>query len=183
MIQVSGWRGWRVQGSGENQSMKGIAVRLESLLEAQEVDYETVYHPKDYTAMKAAADTHTPPEEFAKSVILKVDGKLVMAVLPASETVALKRVREALGAGEVEVAHEEELKGVCPDSQLGAWPPFGSLYELPVYVSTSLAEDEEITFNAGSHDHAIRVRYADYARLESPAVIPLCRHDSEVPRR
>jgi Ala-tRNA(Pro) deacylase len=159
--------------------MRGIAERLERLLEDQEVEYETVYHPADYTAMKAAADTHTPPEEFAKTVILRVDGKLVMAVLPANETVALKRVREALGTDAVEVAHEQELKGLCPDSQLGAWPPFGSLYELPVYVSPSLVEDEEITFNAGSHDHAIRVRYADYERLESPAVIALCRHDPD----
>ena len=157
--------------------MRGIAARLERLLEEQEVEYETVYHPADYTAMKAAADTHTPPEEFAKSVILRVDGKLVMAVLPANETVALGRVREALGAKKVEVAHEEELKGVCPDSQLGAWPPFGSLYELPVYVSPTLAEDEEITFNAGSHDHAIRLAYVDYERVESPVAIPLCRHD------
>jgi Ala-tRNA(Pro) deacylase len=157
--------------------MRGIAERLEQLLEQQEVEYETVYHPTDYTAMKAAADTHTPPSEFAKTVILRVDGRLVMAVLPASESVALSRAREALEAEKVEVAHEDELRGLCPDSELGAWPPFGSLYGLPVYVSPSLAEDEEITFNAGSHDHAIRVAYADYERIEQPEVVPLCRHD------
>jgi len=157
--------------------MSGVVRRLEELFEREAVEYETVFHPRDYTARKAAADTHSRPEAFAKTVFLWVDERLVMAVLPADHSAAPSRIREALDARSVRLASEEELARHFPDCEVGAAPPFGHLWGIPVYVSPALARRGEITFNAGSHDHAVRMGYADWARLAAPKAMPLSHDD------
>lgn len=151
--------------------------RLRSYLDQQGVEYETIHHKADFRAMATAVDTHTDPAEFAKTVFLWVDGHPIMAVLPASRHVALAKVRKALGAEHVRVATESDCRELCQDCEVGAAPPFGSLYDLPVYLSPALAEDETITFNAGTHRDAIRMRYADYERLVHPNVQPIAKND------
>jgi Ala-tRNA(Pro) deacylase len=69
------------------------------------------------------------------------------------------------------LATEKEFAALFPDSELGAMPPFGNLYNLPVYVDTSLTEDEEIVFNAGTHVDTIRIKYKDFVKLVQPKVI------------
>jgi Ala-tRNA(Pro) deacylase len=157
--------------------MAEISKKLKEFLSKERVHYEKVHHPTDYTARETAADTHTPNKEFAKTVFLRIDGSYAMAVLPADEFVSFKRVRGELDAEEVRLATEPESRRLCPDCDVGAAPPFGNLYDLPVYVSTEIAEDERITFNAGSHEEAIRLPYRDFERLVHPRVIPLSKHD------
>ena len=151
--------------------------RLREILEAEKVDYEVVHHTKDYGARQTAAHTDTPAEEFAKTVFVWLDGKPAMAVVPADRDVALSKLRKATGAGEVSLAHEADAHELCSDCETGAAPPFGNLYGLPVYVSTSLAEDEKITFNAGTHEAAIRMAWKDFERLVKPQVVQLAKHD------
>ena len=122
--------------------MAGIVPRLESFLDEHRVSYETIHHRKDYTARETAEDTHTPAKEFAKTVFLCIDGRYAMAVLPASEFISSKKVRRSLGAGEVRLATEGEVREACPDCDVGAAPPFGNLYNLPVYVSPALAKHD-----------------------------------------
>jgi Ala-tRNA(Pro) deacylase len=52
-------------------------------------------------------------------------------------------------------------------------PPFGNLYDMEVYVSEALAEDDEIAFNAGSHTELIRLAYKDFEKLVGPKVVKL----------
>jgi len=151
--------------------------RLREILEAENVDYEVVHHSRDYHARQTAAHTDTPVEEFAKTVFVWLDGKPAMAVVRADKDVALSKLRQATGAGEVRLAHEADTHELCPDCDTGAAPPFGNLYGLPVYVSTSLAEDEKITFNGGSHEAAIRMAWEDFERLVKPQVVQLAKHD------
>ena len=151
--------------------------RLREYLDQQGVDYEMLHHREDFRAMATAVDTHTPPEEFAKTVFVWIDGKPAMAVLPADKQVALSKLRKALNAEEVRVATERDIRELCPDCELGAAPPFGNLYDLPVYASRSLAEDEEITFNGGSHTNAFRLAWRDYDKLVHPHVLALAKHD------
>lgn len=157
--------------------MTGVAARLREFLDAHDVEYEAIHHRVDYRARKTAQDTHTPPAEFAKTVFVRVDGRIVLAVIPASKTVALGKLRHGLAAQDVQLAREWEFSELCPDCEPGAAPPFGNLYDLPVYVSPALAEDEEITFNAGSHQDAIRMAYRDFERLVKPRVLPISKHD------
>lgn len=144
---------------------------LKELLDKHHVKYVIITHSLAYTAQEVAASAHIPGKELAKTTIVKVDGKLAMAVLPASAMVHVKRLKEAIGARNVELAEEAEFRDAFPDCETGAMPPFGNLYGMDVYVEESLAEDEEIAFNAGTHTELVRMAYKDFANLVKPKVV------------
>jgi Ala-tRNA(Pro) deacylase len=154
-----------------------IAARLETFLKESRVHYEVISHRLDYQAQQAAVDTDTPQRDFAKTLFVCIDGCYAMAVMPANHFLSERKLREILGVDEVRLATEDEFEGLCPDSVMGAEPPFGNLYGLEVYVSPALAEDEEITFNAGSHEEVVRMAYRDFERLVRARVVPMSRHD------
>ncbi len=147
------------------------AKKLKEFLDENQVKYVTVTHSPAYTARQIAASAHIPAKELAKSVILMVDDKAVMVVVPASQRVALGRMRKIIGAEAVCLADESQFQALFPGCELGAMPPFGNLYGMEVYVSDKLSEDEEIAFNAGSHTELVRMAYSDFARLVKPAVV------------
>lgn len=142
--------------------------RLKEFLDRENVKYVTIGHSPAFTAQEIAERAHIPGKELAKTVMVKIDGKLAMIVVPASEHVRLAHLKEALGADEVELAGEYEFRERFPDCETGAMPPFGNLYDIPVFVSATLREDDEIAFNAGSHSELIRMAYADFERLVKP---------------
>lgn len=151
--------------------MVQVTDRLRSVLDQHQVPYEVVRHARDYTAQRAAQDTHTPGMEFAKVVFVRADGRFVMAVLPAHHRVNLGEMRQALRARDVRLATEDETRRLCPDAEVGAAPPFGMLFDVPVYVSSWMTGDEKITFNAGSHEEAMRINFSDYMKIVQPEVI------------
>lgn len=142
--------------------------RLKDFLDKEHVKYVTIAHSPAYTTQEIAELTHTPGKELAKTVIVKIDGKLAMVVLPTTEKVRLDHLQQTLGTDNVELADENEFKDAFPDCETGAMPPFGNLYGMDVFVSQALREDDEIAFNAGSHDELIRLPYAEYERLVHP---------------
>jgi Ala-tRNA(Pro) deacylase len=144
--------------------------KLIELLDRNDVRYDTIEHSPAFTAQEVAAAAHIPGKELAKPVIVKLDGRMAMAVLPASHQVELDALARAAGAEHAELAEESDFEERFPGSELGAMPPFGSLYGLPLYVDLTLEEDEEIAFSAGSHSEVIRMRYDDYRRLAEPHV-------------
>lgn len=142
--------------------------RLKDFLDKEHVKYVTIAHSPAYTTQEIAELTHTPGKELAKTVIVKIDGKLAMVVLPTTEKLRLDHLQQTLGTDKVELADENEFKDAFPDCETGAMPPFGNLYGMDVFVSQALREDDEIAFNAGSHDELIRLPYAEYERLVHP---------------
>ena len=145
--------------------------KLRDLLDGHGVKYVIIQHSPAYTAQEIAASCHVPGKELAKTVMVKIDGTMAMAVLPASQRVDLDSLQEALGASRIELATEQEFKDLFPGCETGAMPPFGNLYGLDVFVAASLAEDEEIAFNAGSHTELVRLSYQDYSRLVKPKML------------
>jgi Ala-tRNA(Pro) deacylase len=145
--------------------------KLKEFLDRHGVRYVSIRHSPAYTAQEIAALAHIPGKELAKTVMVKVDGRLAMAVVPASEHVELGLLRSAIGAEMVELATEAEFQDRFPDCEPGAMPPFGNLYGLRVYSSDDLAEDETIAFNAGTHTELIRMPYRDFQRLVGPTVV------------
>ena len=139
-------------------------------LDAQQTKYVVITHSPAYTAQEIAAAAHIPGKEMAKTVMMKVDGEMVMVVLPASMKVDLGRLLGATGASEVELAREKEFEHLFPGCDLGAMPPFGNLFGLRTFIAEELTEDEEIAFNAGSHTELIKLAYKDFARLVKPKV-------------
>ena len=147
--------------------------KLREFLDSHNIKYMVVSHSVAYTAQGIAALVHLSGKKLAKTVIVSMDGALAMAVLPASFHVDLDLLRAAAGAQTVEVATERDFKDAFPDCETGAMPPFGNLYDMAVYADASLADNEEITFNAGSHRELVRMAWADVARLVNPMVVNL----------
>lgn len=145
--------------------------KLKDLLDRNQIEYAIISHAPAYTAQEVAQAAHIPGDEMVKTVVVKVDGQMAMAVLPASCKVNLKLLRETIGAKEIELANEEEFRDLFPDCELGAMPPFGNLYGMKVYVARKILEDERIVFNAGSHTELIRLAYEDFEKLVGPQVI------------
>lgn len=145
--------------------------KIQDLLKHEEVPFKSIWHPIAYSAQKTAAFSHVSGKEFAKPVMMKVDGRLCMVVVPGSSQVNMNLLREATGAKEIRIASESEFKDLFPDCEVGAMPPFGHLYGIPTFVSDSLSDDELISFNAGTHNELIEMTYRDYAKLEHPRVI------------
>ena len=146
---------------------------LRDFLDLNRIQYLVISHSVAYTAQGIAALTHTPGKELAKTVMVMVDGRLAMAVVPASFRVDLYRLKKYLKAGSVELASEFEFRDRFPDCETGSMPPFGNLYGMDVFVDQSLAEDKEIAFNAGSHRELVRMKFADFKNLVKPAILQL----------
>jgi Ala-tRNA(Pro) deacylase len=147
--------------------------KLREFLDSHNIKYMVISHSVAYTAQGIAALVHLSGKKLAKTVIVRIDGALAMAVVPASFYVDLDLLRTAAGARTVEVATEQEFKDAFPDCETGAMPPFGNLYDMAVYADASLAENEEITFNAGTHRELVRMTWADVVRLVNPKVVNL----------
>jgi len=144
--------------------------KLKKFLDENRIKYVTISHSIAYTSQEVAASSHVSGKDLAKAVVIKVDGVMAMAVLPASYQVDFDRLRDVLGAGVVELADEEEFRNSFPGCELGAMPPFGNLYGMEVYVDERLRENEEIAFNAGTHTELIKLSYGDFERLVGPKV-------------
>lgn len=147
--------------------------KLKNFLDEQRIKYVSIFHSAAYTAQEIAEASHVRGNEIAKTVMVKLDGDLAMVVIPASQHVNFSRLREAIGAHTAVLATEEEFRDRFPECELGAMPPFGNLYGLPVFASRELAKDKEIAFNAGSHTEMIKLNFQDYNRLVVPQIIDI----------
>ncbi len=149
------------------------ATRLKRFLDDHGVRYGSIPHCPTYTAQETAASAHVRGRELAKTVMVKLDDTIAMVVLPATRRLDLARLEATAGARQATLASEREFKDMFPDCDVGAMPPFGNLYGLRVFVDQSLAEDEHIAFNAGTHDELIQIDYRDFERLVAPTVASL----------
>ena len=149
-----------------------LSPRLHHFLDERHGHYTALTHERTITADQTAAATHIGSRHFAKTVMLKIDGKLAMMVMPASyrdrshASVARAR-RQPGGTG----AGRGNSSDAFPDCELGAMPPFGHLYGMPVYVDSRLTGHADIAFNAGSHTDAVRMPYAEFERLAQPEIL------------
>lgn len=145
--------------------------KLKAYLDENHVRFVTIIHSRAYTAQEIAAAAHIKGKELAKTVMVKVDGKMAMAILPASYRINFATLKSVTGAKELILATEEEFKGLFPGCEPGAMPPFGNLFGMDVYVAAKLTEDREIAFNAGSHTELMRLPFEDFDRLVRPKVM------------
>lgn len=139
--------------------------KLIDFLDSNKAKYVVINHSPAYTAREVAASAHIPRREFAKAVMVRLNGNMAIAVVPASHRVDLESLAKASSVDSVRLASESEFADCFPGCDVGAMPPFGNLYGMETFVATSLAEDEQIAFNAGTHMQLIEMAYADYARL------------------
>jgi len=147
------------------------ATKLKEYLDNHGVRYVSIRHSPAFTAAEVAASAHVAGRDFAKTIVVHIDGSLALVVLPASRRLVLSDLRELLQSPTARLATEAEFRDFFPDCELGAMPPFGNLYGLPVYVAESLAQEKEIVFNAGTHTEVIKMDYEDFDELVRPVVL------------
>lgn len=150
-----------------------ILRRLKELFDDAKVSYEVYNHPLAYTAQEIAAQQHFSGKEMAKVVMIEVDDRLIMGVIPGSQKINLNTVKASLGAKQVRLATEDEFISRFPECEIGAMPPFGHLFGVPVLVDPALEKDDVIYFNAGNHVQTVRLSYKDFARLVKPQIASL----------
>lgn len=144
--------------------------RLEKYFQENGVPFQSMTHPVVYTAQEVAAAQHVSGHQVAKTVIARTGEQLVMLVLPASHRVNLNKLMAVLGSQSVMLAREPDFRHLFPDCEVGAMPPFGNLYNLPVYVDQSMSGVQEFVFRAGTHQDTMKIAYADFTRLAAPVV-------------
>ncbi|GCE30144.1 deacylase [Dictyobacter alpinus] len=149
--------------------------KMETYLREHQVPFEEQQHPRTFSAVTIAESEHISSKKVAKTVIMKLDGQLVCFVVPATYSVDLDTVQAITGAKAVRLAHEEEFEQAFPDCEVGTMPPFGNLYNIPVYVDKSLAVEESITFPVGTYTDTMSVKYADFEQLVHPHVTMFAR--------
>lgn len=147
------------------------AERLREFLDRRGVKYISIRHSPAFTAQEIAELAHVAGRDFAKTVIVKIEGELAMVVLPATRRLVLSDLAELLEKSPVKLASEEEFVTHFPDCEAGAMPPFGYLYGMKTYVAGSLTEQKEIAFNAGTHHEVIKMAYDDFASIVTPVVL------------
>ncbi len=151
-------------------------MKVMDFLDKSKVNYEITEHTSTFTAQHMAAVEHEPGRFVAKPVIVKADGKYIMCVLPACYKIDMSKLKAQLGAKSLTLAEENEIGTLFDDCQLGAEPPFGNLYDLTTIIDKTLAEDDHITFQAGSHEKTIRMTMDDYVKLAEPKVLQFSYH-------
>jgi Ala-tRNA(Pro) deacylase len=147
-----------------------VVATVQEFLRRANVPYSVFPHARAYTAQEEAAVTHVPGRDWAKVVTCFIDGEPIEAVVPADLEVDLDCLAVLAGATTIRLAEEDELRWLYPDCERGAMPQFGPLYKQMVYVDETLAVEEQIVFNAGTHGEAVRMRYDDFAAVAHPFV-------------
>jgi Ala-tRNA(Pro) deacylase len=143
--------------------------RVKRYLKENRIKYKITRHKEVFTTQEVAAIQHISGKQLAKVVVVK-HKDFAMMVLPANLLLDIKKVKKILKSKSVRLAKEAELEKLFPDCEIGAMPPFGNLYNLPVYIDKSLTTKEKIAFEAGDHTHTIVMKYEELAQLIQPQI-------------
>lgn len=146
-----------------------ISDKLARFLKGHKVKYELFEHPRAFTACEIAMEGHIPGSEFLKTVMVKMEGRNIMLVLPSDRTVDLFKLSFVLGTRDLYVEQEPEFREMFADCEPGAMPPFGALYNIPCYLDESI-KGETVSFNAGSHAVCVRMKTEDFLRLSKECI-------------
>jgi Ala-tRNA(Pro) deacylase len=149
--------------------------KLIDYLEENQVKFTRIIHSTAYTAQVIAHRAHISGNMLAKTIVLKSPAnKFVMAVVPANYQIDLEKISGLFGEA-LDLASEDEFRKLFPGCETGGMPPFGNLFDLPVYVSETLAKSEDIVFNAGNHRELLQLHFSDYKKLANPTIAPFSR--------
>lgn len=156
---------------------QALANRTMSFLEEQQVPYELLTHRRAFTSQDVAASLHVSGWNVAKVVVVHEAGApSFMVVLPASCRLELPALEKITGKQHLSLATEAEMRDVFADCELGAMPPFGNLYGMPVFVDACFPRGTDFLFQAGNHHEVVRMNYLDFERLVRPVVADVCCH-------
>jgi Ala-tRNA(Pro) deacylase len=152
-------------------------IKVHEFLKKNQIPFDVVGHPKSETALRTALAERTPPEAFAKVVMIKLKGKDAMFVIPSNRRIDTFKLNHELNTDDLRIEEEREFQDLFTDCERGAMPPFGFLYGVPAYADIELENQKDIYFNAGSHEETINMATHDYLRFAEAEI-----GDYSVPR-
>ena len=145
--------------------------KVAEYLNTHHVTFSVRSHPPAFTAQEVAEKAHISGYQVAKTVVVKLDGKLALCILPATDRVNFSMLRQAAGSHTAELASEDEFAGFFPFCELGAMPPFGNLYGMPVYAFDSLQSGKSLAFNSGDATELLVLKWGDFDKLVDPVIL------------
>ena len=151
-------------------------MNVQSFLDQLGINYKISHHPTAYTAQDLASVEHVPGKKVIKPVVVQADGEFVMCALPASYKIDIEELKEQLEAEDVCLASEQQLADLFPECELGAEPPIGRMFNMQTLMDESVMNDDQVIFQAGTHDDAVTMTLADYRRAAMPEVAHFGRH-------
>jgi len=143
--------------------------KIKKLLDENNIEYKTIHHEPVFTSIQAAKVRGTELRQGARALIFSADGKLIQTVTSAQFKVGSRIFKEKYKIKDLVLADKDEIKKAT-NCKIGAVSPFGNLFNIPVYVDKSLAENFEIAFNAGTNTDSIKMKYADYIKIVKPEI-------------
>ena len=144
-------------------------------LNEKRIEHEVVEHDERFTAVGEARASGIGPEDAAKDVVLRRGNAYVLAVIPASERLDLRKAADLLGdEGELRLATEEEIAADFSQFEVGALPPFGPLLDIAQIVDRRLLDIEQVLCSGGDHCHSLKVDPNEMVRLADARVADLC---------
>lgn len=153
-----------------------VAKKIKELLEREKITYQVLEHELAFTALEVAQAQHIPGHQMIKSIIVGVDGRWIMCVLPSTHKIDFDKFKRALQAKDANLANESKVAALFPGFEIGAMPPFGHIAGIKVYLDKSLEENDTVAFNAGTHTDVLKIKLKDYIRLVNPEIIDFSKH-------
>ena len=141
---------------------------LKTHLEAKGAVFQVRAHSHTAFSMDSAEAAHVPGDRIAKAVVLKDSRGYVMVVVPSVHHIELGTVHRRLGR-RLRMVLEEELGTLFPDCEVGAVPPLGDAYGIETVWDDALLGQSDIYFEAGDHEHLVRVTGEQFLRLMGDA--------------
>ncbi|HHF7373397.1 aminoacyl-tRNA deacylase [Legionella bozemanae] len=147
---------------------------IREYMHSHDIAYKTISHPRAYTASQCAQAAHIKGNCFAKSIVVKLDGKFALVAIPAHARLDLNLLKKETHTKRAEIAKEFEFQDKFTDCEVGAIPLFGELYGMDVYLADSLAHKEWLVFNAGNHTQLLKIKSEDFLNLVHPKTLSQC---------
>jgi len=142
-----------------------IPRKIINFLEKSKVKYEIVKHKTVYTAFDKAQTLKVPEKIISKTLVLKMDGKLAMALIPANKNLNKEKIKKLTKAKKVDLASEKLIKNRLKGVKVGAIPPFGNLWGFQIFADKSLTKEKEIILNGGDYNFSIKIKPKEIKKL------------------
>lgn len=162
------------QQINKNENKKNVFEKIKNLLDKNKISYKLIEHEPVFTSEDAAKIRGSSLSLGAKALIMKADKKTIMIVVPGDKKVDTSTFKKLYKIKDLEMATKEEVK-IISGVEVGAVPPFGNLFEIPLYFDQTIVDNEKVFFNAGSHSKSISMNGSDLEKIAKPIIGSFCK--------
>jgi Ala-tRNA(Pro) deacylase len=147
---------------------------VSEFLEREGIPFEVVEHERTESAAAEARAAGVPPSDVAKTVVVRDEGGVRLAVIPASERLDMHKLKEELGSRGLRLLTEQEMAEEFDDFEVGAVPPFGPMFQALELVDQRLLDHDRILCSGGDHEHGVLLDPHDLVRAAQARVADIC---------